>query len=47
MEFLREDTSARIQEIADKTGISDPNYFAKIFKKNTGVSPKEYQAFFK
>ena len=46
-EFLREDASARIQEVADKTGFSDPNYFAKIFKKHTGVSPKEYQAYFK
>jgi len=46
-EFLRADPSARIQEIADKTGFNDPNYFAKIFKKLTGVSPREYQAFFK
>jgi len=46
-EFLREYPSARIQEIADKTGFNDPNYFAKIFKKHTGVSPREYQAFFK
>jgi two-component system response regulator YesN len=46
-EFLRKDTSARIQEIADKTGFNDSNYFAKIFKKHTGVSPREYQAFFK
>ena len=46
-EFLREDPGARIQEIADKTGFNDPNYFTKIFKKHTGISPKEYQAVFK
>ncbi len=46
-DFLREDPSARIQEIAIKTGFNDPNYFAKIFKKHTGVSPREYQALFR
>ena len=46
-DFLRENPSARIQEIADKTGFNDPNYFSKIFKKYTGVSPKEYQVLFK
>ena len=46
-ELLREDTSARIQEIADKVGFNDPNYFAKTYKKHTGISPREYQSFFK
>ena len=46
-EFLREDPTARIQEIAIKTGFNDPTYFAKIFKKHTGVSPREYQGVFK
>ncbi|MCL1927375.1 MAG: PocR ligand-binding domain-containing protein [Treponema sp.] len=46
-EFLRDEPSARIQEIALKTGFNNPNYFAKIFKKHTGVSPREYQGFFK
>ena len=46
-EFLREDSTARIQEVAIKTGFNDPNYFAKIFKKHTGISPREYQAFFR
>jgi two-component system response regulator YesN len=46
-EYLKNDRSAQIQEISDKTGYNDPNYFAKIFKKVTGVTPKEYQAFFK
>jgi two-component system response regulator YesN len=46
-EFLREVPTARIQEVAIKTGFNDSNYFAKIFKKHTGVSPREYQAFFR
>jgi two-component system response regulator YesN len=46
-EFLRDEPAAQIQEVADKTGFKDPNYFAKIFKKHTGVSPREYQALFK
>jgi two-component system response regulator YesN len=46
-EFLRIEPSAQIQEIAIKTGFNDPNYFAKIFKKHTELSPREYQALFK
>jgi two-component system response regulator YesN len=44
---LLRDTSARIGEIAEKAGFNDTNYFAKIFKRNSGVSPREYQAFFR
>jgi two-component system response regulator YesN len=44
---LLKDHTARIQEVADKTGFNDPNYFAKIFRKYTGMSPRSYQAFFK
>jgi two-component system response regulator YesN len=32
-----------IQEIAAAVGISDPYYFSKIFRKITGVSPREYR----
>ncbi|MDR2553132.1 MAG: PocR ligand-binding domain-containing protein [Treponema sp.] len=46
-ELLRDNPHAQIQEIADKTGFADPNYFAKIFKKDTGASPREYHGFFK
>lgn len=31
-----------ISEISYKVGIDDPNYFSKCFKKNSGLSPKEY-----
>lgn len=30
-------------EVAEKVGISDPNYFSRIFKKYTGKSVKEYR----
>jgi YesN/AraC family two-component response regulator len=45
--FIKEDTMAQIQEIAGRAGFNDANYFAKVFKKFSGVTPKEYQAFFK
>ncbi|WP_256710701.1 response regulator [Paenibacillus sp. FSL H8-0548] len=37
------DPSFRIYEIAGGTGYSDANYFAKVFKKYTGFSPKDYR----
>jgi two-component system response regulator YesN len=32
-----------IRKIAYEIGYNDPNYFIRIFKKNTGLTPKEYQ----
>lgn len=32
-----------ISEIADMCGIFDVNYFSRIFKKHTGVTPTQYQ----
>jgi two-component system response regulator YesN len=46
-EFLRNMTSAQIQEISERCGFNDSNNFAKTFKKFTGLTPKEYQSFFR
>jgi two-component system response regulator YesN len=45
-DYLKNNKFMRIQEIAEKTGFNDPNYFAKSFKKLVGVTPKEYRSFF-
>lgn len=34
--------SARIQDVAAQVGYEDALYFSKVFKKNTGMSPKEF-----
>jgi two-component system response regulator YesN len=44
--FLKSDRQIKIQEVTEKVGFNDPNYFAKSFKRLTGVTPREYQAFF-
>ena len=46
-ELLKNEKDPRIQEIAGKTGFSNPNYFAKTFKRMVGVTPREYKNFFK
>lgn len=38
-----EDQELKISEIAEKIGFRDAKYFAKIFKKNVGVTPSEYR----
>ncbi len=40
---LFSDESLNIKEIAYKLGYQDPNYFSRVFKKTTGVSPKDYR----
>ena len=32
-----------VKEIAGRCGYSDQFYFSRIFKKQTGLSPKEYR----
>ena len=41
-ELLKE-TKLQIQSISKKVGYSDQNYFSRIFKKQTGLSPGEYR----
>lgn len=42
-EILLKNTTENITSIAMKLGFSDPNYFARIFKKQTGITPREYK----
>jgi two-component system response regulator YesN len=44
--FLKSENDPRIQEIAEKSGFNDANYFTRIFKKVVGVAPREYKRFF-
>ena len=41
-ELLRT-TTLRSSEIADQVGYNDPHYFSYVFKKNAGLSPKEFR----
>jgi two-component system response regulator YesN len=36
-------TDLKTFEIAEKVGYADPNYFSFSFKKQVGVSPKDYR----
>ena len=36
-------TDFSIQEIASELGIDDQSYFARLFKKQEGVTPVEYR----
>ncbi|WP_424768453.1 response regulator [Paenibacillus sp. sgz302251] len=42
-ELLRT-TELKAFEIAERVGFADPNYFSFCFKKQVGVSPKEYRS---
>ncbi|MBN2222104.1 MAG: helix-turn-helix transcriptional regulator, partial [Vallitaleaceae bacterium] len=36
-------TALKNYEIAEKVGISDPNYFSTLFRKKFGVSPNQFK----
>ena len=40
---LLKTTAMKSVDIAAETGFSDPHYFSYIFKKNTGLSPREFR----
>ncbi len=41
-EQLLQEPNAKVHEVSGKLGYSDPYYFSKVFKRITGISPKEY-----
>ena len=36
-------TSMRTSDVAYAVGYNDPHYFSYLFKKNTGMSPRDYR----
>ena len=40
---LLTDTAMRTGDIAYAVGYNDPHYFSYLFKKNTGMSPRDYR----
>ena len=42
-EELLTETDKKISDIAEEVGISDYNYFTKVFKKAKGVTPREFR----
>lgn len=41
--YLFDRTGSSVKEVCYQVGYREPNYFARVFKKATGVSPAEYQ----
>lgn len=37
------DTTYSITDISEKSGFRDPNYFYRVFRRSTGMTPKEYR----
>ncbi len=42
-ELLRGEEKLNIQQIAERTGFSDPLYFSRFFRKHTGMSPSAFR----
>ncbi|WP_091176789.1 helix-turn-helix transcriptional regulator [Paenibacillus sp. 1_12] len=40
---LLTETSLLVQEVAEKIGIPDYNYFTRLFRQNVGCSPSSYR----
>ena len=37
-------TNMKLADIALEVGYNEPNYFSHVFRKTTGITPKEYRA---
>lgn len=42
--LLSSDLSLTVKQVGEKCGFNDNSYFGKVFKKFTGVTPREYRA---
>ena len=42
-ELILSDPDMKLKQIASETGYADAAYFSRVFKKCTGVSPREYR----
>lgn len=40
---MLKESNMKIYEISDSLGFEDAFYFSKVFKKNTGITPKDYR----
>ena len=40
---MLEETNLKISDLVGRIGFSDYNYFSKVFKRKTGLSPREYR----
>lgn len=40
---LLQENETTLKEISSEIGYRDPNYFSRVFKKQEGISPKQYQ----
>ena len=43
---LLADLDLQISEVAEASGFSDPNYFSRFFRKQTGISPSDYRKYY-
>ena len=43
LEYIKMSPSVSIGDIAESVGISDPNYFCRLFKKQTGTTPTKFK----
>jgi YesN/AraC family two-component response regulator len=40
---LLKETKISIMDLTERTGFSDYNYFSRVFRKKTGLSPRQYR----
>lgn len=44
---LLEDDDQRLTQVALSVGFNDPSYFARVFRRHTGLTPREYRKMIK